>query len=133
MSRTDDIINVAGHRLATGAIEQVISAHKDIAECAVVSAPDSTKGEIPMGFMVLNADCARDDQNIIAEVIARVREVIGPVAAFKTAFVVSRLPKTRSGKTLRGTMKNIVHGKDFTTPPTIEDVSALDDIRNAIA
>ena len=133
MSRTDDIINVAGHRLATGAIEQVISAHKDIAECAVVSAPDSTKGEIPMGFMVLNADCARDDQDIIAEVIARVREVIGPVAAFKTAFVVSRLPKTRSGKTLRGTMKNIVHGKDFTTPPTIEDVSALDDIRNAIA
>ena len=133
MSRTDDIINVAGHRLATGAIEQVISAHQDVAECAVVSAPDKTKGEVPMGFIVLNAGCARDEQDIIAEVIARVREVIGPVAAFKTAFVVSRLPKTRSGKTLRGTMKNIVHGKDFTTPPTIEDVSALDDIRNAIA
>ena len=133
MSRTDDIINVAGHRLATGAIEQVISAHEDIAECAVVGAPDKTKGEVPMGFIVLNSECDRDHDEIIGETVSKVRNIIGPVAAFKKAYVVTKLPKTRSGKILRGNIKNIVHEESFSVPPTIEDASALDVIRKAIA
>lgn len=132
MSRTDDIINVAGHRLATGAIEQVISALEDVAECAVVGAPDKTKGEVPIGFIVLNSGCERLETDIIKEAVAKVRHVIGPVASFKTAYVVSSLPKTRSGKTLRGNIKNIVHGESFTMPPTIEDPAALDVIREAV-
>ena len=132
MSRTDDIINVAGHRLATGAIEQVISAHEDVAECAVVGAPDATKGEVPMGFIVLNSGCKRDPEKIIDEAVTKVRNIIGPVAAFKKAYVVSKLPKTRSGKTLRGNIKNIVHNESFKMPPTIEDASALDIIRRAV-
>ena len=133
MSRTDDIINVAGHRLATGAIEQVISAHKDVAECAVVGAPDTTKGEVPMGFIVLNSNCSREHDEVIDETVSKVRNIIGPVAAFKKAYVVTKLPKTRSGKTLRGNIKNIVHKESFRVPPTIEDASALDVIRKAIA
>jgi len=133
MSRTDDIINVAGHRLATGAIEQVISAHENVAECAVVGAPDPTKGEVPIGFIVLNAGCDRSADDIVKEAITKVRNIIGPVAAFKTAYVVTKLPKTRSGKTLRGNIKNIVRGESFNMPPTIEDPTALDVIREAIS
>ena len=125
MSRTDDIINVAGHRLATGAIEQVISAHEDVAECAVVGAPDTTKGEVPMGFIVLNSNCSREHDEVIDETVSKVRNIIGPVAAFKKAYVVTKLPKTRSGKTLRGNIKNIVHKESFRVPPTIEDLSLI--------
>lgn len=132
MSRKDDIINVAGHRLATGAIEQVVSAHADIAECAVIGAPDSTKGEVPMGFMVLNIGVTTSEEEIIAQVIKDVRDKIGPVAAFKKAVIVSKLPKTRSGKTLRGTIRKIVHGENYEMPATIEDPTALDIIRAAI-
>ena len=132
MSRTDDIINVAGHRLATGAIEQVVSAHPDIAECAVIGAPDYTKGEVPMGFVVLNIDVKTAESNILTQIIHDVREKIGPVAAFKKAVVVAKLPKTRSGKTLRGTIRKIVHGETYEIPATIEDASALDVIQEAI-
>ena len=107
MSRTDDIINVAGHRLSTGGMEEVISAHADVAECAVMGVADQLKGEIPLGLLVLNAGVDRPQHDIVSEVIQMVRDEIGPVAAFKTAIVVQRLPKTRSGKILRGTMKKI--------------------------
>ena len=132
MSRTDDIINVAGHRLATGAIEQVVSAHADIAECAVIGAPDATKGEVPMGFMVLNMGVTTPEDEILAQVVKDVRDKIGPVAAFKKAVIVSKLPKTRSGKTLRGTIRKIVHGEPFDMPATIEDPAALDVIKAAL-
>ena len=129
MSRTDDIINVAGHRLATGAIEQVLSAHPDIAECAVIGAPDATKGEVPMGFLVLNAGVSTKEVDILAQVVQDVRDKIGPVAAFKKVVIVSKLPKTRSGKTLRGTIRKIAHGEDYEMPATIEDPAALDIIK----
>lgn len=132
MSRTDDIINVAGHRLATGAIEQVLSAHPDVAECAVIGAPDATKGEVPMGFLVLNAGVTADEDEILAQVIKDVRDKIGPVAAFKRVVIVSKLPKTRSGKTLRGTIRKIVHGEDYDMPATIEDPAALDIIQKSL-
>lgn len=132
MSRTDDIINVAGHRLATGAIEQVLSAHPDVAECAVIGAPDATKGEVPMGFLVLNAGVTTADGEILAQVIKDVRDKIGPVAAFKQVVIVSKLPKTRSGKTLRGTIRKIVHGEDYDLPATIEDPAALDIIKGSL-
>lgn len=132
MSRTDDIINVAGHRLATGAIEQVVSAHPDIAECAVIGAPDSTKGEVPLGFIVLNIDVKTPEDKILLQVIDDVREKIGPVAAFKKAIVVPKLPKTRSGKTLRGTIRKIAHGEAYEIPATIEDPSALIVIKEAM-
>ncbi|MBT6273644.1 MAG: propionyl-CoA synthetase, partial [Chromatiales bacterium] len=105
MARTDDIINVAGHRLSTGGMEEVLAAHADVAECAVMGVADPLKGQLPVGFLVLNADCHRDESEIVAEVVQMVRQRIGPVAAFKTAMVVTRLPKTRSGKILRGTMQ----------------------------
>lgn len=132
MSRTDDIINVAGHRLSTGAIEQVVSAHKDVAECAVIGAADTLKGEVPVAFIVLNQGVATKEDQLVAEVIGDVRKVIGPVAAFKSAAVVAKLPKTRSGKTLRGTMKAIMSGQSFEIPATIEDASALDTIKDAM-
>ncbi len=131
MSRTDDIINVAGHRLSTGAMEEVLAAHPDVAECAVIGVHDQLKGQLPVGFLVLNAGVARDHGEIAGEVVAMVRKRIGPVAAFKTAAVVQRLPKTRSGKILRGTMRAIADGEPYKLPATIEDASALDDIEAA--
>ena len=132
MARTDDVINVAGHRLSTGAMEEVLAAHPDVAECAVYGVHDELKGEVPIGFVVLNAGCARAPQDVTAEEVARIRERIGPVAAFKTALVVKRLPKTRSGKVLRGTMRRIANGDAWTVPPTIDDPAVLDEIEAAL-
>ncbi len=132
MSRTDDIINVAGHRLATGAMEEVLASHKDVAECAVIGAFDTVKGEVPVGFLVVKSGVERDRAAIEKEVIELVRERIGPVAAFKTALTVSRLPKTRSGKILRGTIKKIVDGQSYNLPPTLEDPAALSEIETAV-
>jgi propionyl-CoA synthetase len=128
MSRTDDIINVAGHRLSTGAMEEVLAAHPDVAECAVVGVADAIKGEVPLGLLVLKAGVQRQHDEIVAEVVEKVRERIGPVAAFKIATVVKRLPKTRSGKILRGTVKRIADGADYLIPPTIDDPAILDEI-----
>jgi propionyl-CoA synthetase len=132
MSRTDDIINVAGHRLSTGGIEEVLAAHHDVAECAVVGVHDDLKGQIPVGFLVLKKGVDRDPHEIVAEVVQMVRQKIGPVAAFKTAVVVPALPKTRSGKVLRGTMQKIADGNDYKMPATIDDSSALNGIENAL-
>jgi propionyl-CoA synthetase len=128
MSRTDDIINVAGHRLSTGALEEVLAAHPDVAECAVLGVADDLKGEVPIGAVVLNAGIVRPSADIVAELVQSVREQIGPVASFKAAAVVARLPKTRSGKILRGTMKKIADGLDYRVPATIDDVTILDEI-----
>jgi propionyl-CoA synthetase len=133
MSRTDDIINVAGHRLSTGAIEEVLASHTDVAECAVVGIADEIKGEIPVGFLVLNAGVNRLGKDIIHEVIQMVRDSIGPVASFKVATVVKRLPKTRSGKILRGTIKNIAEGIPYKIPATIDDPTILDEIKSDLA
>ncbi|HKC24110.1 MAG TPA: AMP-binding protein, partial [Thermoanaerobaculia bacterium] len=132
MSRVDDIINVAGHRLSTGQMEEVLSSHQDVAECAVVGVLDEIKGEVPVGFVVTKAGVARPDSEIVAELVSMVREAIGPVAAFKTATVVKRLPKTRSGKVLRGTMKKIADGLPFSTPATIDDPVALEEIASSL-
>ena len=125
MSRTDDIINVAGHRLSTGAMEEVLAGHPDVAECAVVGIKDSLKGQVPLGMVVLKAGVARDDALIAQELVALVRERIGPVAAFRNAMVVARLPKTRSGKILRATMRQIADGEAYSVPPTIDDPAIL--------
>jgi propionyl-CoA synthetase len=132
LGRTDDIINVAGHRLSTGGMEEVVASHPDVAECAVLGVRDEIKGETPCGFLVLKAGVNRPPQEIETEVVALVRERIGPVAAFKTAIVVPRLPKTRSGKILRGTMKKIADQDPWSTPATIEDPKALDEIKQAL-
>ena len=132
MSRTDDIINVAGHRLSTGAMEEVLSDHPDVAECAVTGVADVLKGQIPLGFLVLNAGCTRSTVEISDEVVALVRKRIGPVAAFKQALVVKRLPKTRSGKVLRGTMRAIADGKEWKMPATIDDPEILAEITEAL-
>ena len=132
MARTDDVINIACHRLSTGAIEEVIANHPDVAECAVIGVKDSLKGELPLAFLVLNARVDANPKILVADVVARVREQIGPVAAFKQACVVSRLPKTRSGKILRSTMCKIADSEAYRTPPTIEDPSSLDEIRAAL-
>jgi propionyl-CoA synthetase len=128
MSRTDDIINVAGHRLSTGGMEEVLSAHPDVAECAVIGISDALKGEVPCGFVVLKAGVDRATADIEQECVALVREKIGPVAAFKLVLTVARLPKTRSGKILRGTMKKIADGEVWTMPATIDDPAILDEI-----
>jgi propionyl-CoA synthetase len=128
MARTDDIINVAGHRLSTGGMEEVLAAHPDVAECAVVGVTDQLKGEIPFGFVVLKAGVERPHENIVKELIGAVREKIGAVAVFKNAVIVERLPKTRSGKILRGTMKKIADGTEFSAPATIDDPAILDEI-----
>jgi propionyl-CoA synthetase len=133
MSRTDDIINVAGHRLSTGAMEEVLAYHPDVAECAVVGVADVLKGQIPLGMLVLNTGCDRAEADIVSEVVQMVRDRIGPVAAFKQALVVARLPKTRSGKILRGTMRRIADGEEWTMPATIEDSATLDEIGDALA
>ena len=128
MGRTDDIINVAGHRLSTGGMEEVLAAHKDVAECAVVGIADQLKGEVPAGFVVLKAGVNRPPADIEQECCALIREKIGPVASFKLAMVVTRLPKTRSGKVLRGTMKKIADAQPWTVPATIDDPAILDEI-----
>ncbi len=132
MSRTDDIINVAGHRLSTGAMEEVLASHPEVAEAAVLGVHDELKGQVPVGFLVLNAGVERDQDEIIREVITMVREQIGPVAAFKKAAVVKRLPKTRSGKILRGTIRKIADNHDVKTPATIDDPAILDEIRDVL-
>ena len=132
MSRTDDIINVAGHRLSTGAIEEVLAAHPDVAECAVMGVADDLKGQLPVGLVVLKAGVNRESDDIVAEIISMVRERIGPVAVFKNAVVVDRLPKTRSGKILRGTMSKIANNEEYRVPATIEDPLVLDEIRDAM-
>src|SRR6266480_4451205 len=132
MSRTDDIINVAGHRLSTGGMEEVLSSHPDVAECAVIGVKDELKGEVPCGFLVLKAGVDRPPNEIEREIVALVRERIGPVAAFKLAITVNRLPKTRSGKILRGTMKKIADGDAWTLPATIDDPVILDEIGVAL-
>lgn len=132
MSRTDDVINVAGHRLSTGAIEEVLASHPDVAECAVMGVNDSLKGEIPLGCLVLSSGVDRDEQTIITECVKLVREKIGPVAAFKTAVVVKRLPKTRSGKILRGTMKKIADNTEWKMPATIDDPEVLNEITHSL-
>jgi propionyl-CoA synthetase len=128
MARTDDIINVAGHRLSTGAMEEVLAGHADVAECAVVGLSDEVKGQVPLGFLVLNAGVSRDPSEIEREVVALVRERIGPVASFKMAVTVARLPKTRSGKILRATMRQIADGEDYRAPATIDDPAILAEI-----
>jgi len=133
MSRTDDIINVAGHRLSTGAMEEVLASHPDVAECAVIGVADELKGEIPLGTVVLKAGVIRPHDDIIKELIQMVREKIGPVASFKIATVVERLPKTRSGKVLRGTMKKIADGETYRMPATIDNPAILEEIAHDLA
>ena len=132
MARTDDIINVAGHRLSTGGMEEVVAAHPDIAECAVVGIADKLKGQLPAGFFILNSGVTRDVAEIEKEVIALVRQKIGPVAAFKIAIPVLRLPKTRSGKILRGTIQKIADGEEYKVPATIDDPAILDEISEVL-
>jgi propionyl-CoA synthetase len=132
MARTDDIINTAGHRLSTGAMEEVLAAHPDVAECAVIGVADELKGQLPVGFLVLKAGVDRPHDEIVAEVVQLVRDRIGPVAAFKSAVVVDRLPKTRSGKILRGTMRRIADGESYTTPATIDEPAILDEVGAAL-
>jgi propionyl-CoA synthetase len=132
MTRTDDIINVAGHRLSTGGIEEVLAAHPDVAECAVIGVADALKGQVPLGFLVLKAGVERSAEEVGREVVALVRERIGPVASFKTALVVAGLPKTRSGKILRGTMRKIADREDYPLPATIEDPAVLGEIDRAL-
>ena len=133
MSRTDDIINVSGHRLSTGGMEEVLSSHPDVAECAVFGVNDKLKGEIPVGLLVLKSGFTRDPSTVVNEVVQMVRDTIGPVASFKTAVVVQRLPKTRSGKILRGTMQKIANGDLYATPATIDDPAVLAEIEKAMA
>ncbi len=132
MARTDDIINVAGHRLSTGAMEEVLADHPDVAECAVLGVEDKLKGQVPVGFLVLNAGVTRSHDEIITEVIQMVRTRIGPVASFKTATVVKRLPKTRSGKILRGTIQKIADNREFKVPATIDDPATLSEMEEAL-
>lgn len=132
MARTDDIINVAGHRLSTGGMEEVLTAHPAVAECAVIGVADQLKGQLPIGFLALNADATESHETIVKEVVQMVRDRIGPVAAFKTAVVIDRLPKTRSGKILRGTMQKIADCEEFKIPATIDDPDILGEIDTAL-
>ncbi len=133
MSRTDDIINTAGHRLSTGAMEEILAAHPDVAECAVIGVADEMKGQVPVGLVVLNAGADRNATEIQAELVQMIRDKLGPVAAFKKAAIVQRLPKTRSGKVLRGTMRKIADGLEYKTPATIEDPAVLGEIKATLA
>ncbi|MEN8895239.1 MAG: AMP-binding protein [Yoonia sp.] len=132
MARTDDVINVAGHRLSTGAMEEILASHPDVAECAVIGVGDTLKGQLPMGFVCTNTGTDKSDDDIVADCIKLVREKIGPVAAFKLVSVVNRLPKTRSGKILRGTMVSIADNKPYKQPATIDDPAILDEIKVAL-
>lgn len=133
MGRIDDVINVAGHRLSTGSMEEVLAAHRDVAECAVVGVNDALKGEVPVGLVVLKSGVQREEGEVVRELVDLVRERIGPVACFKQALVVPRLPKTRSGKILRGIIRKIADGLAYALPPTIEDPAALDEMKQALA
>lgn len=132
MARTDDVINVAGHRLSTGGMEEVLAGHPDVGECAVIGVADQLKGQLPLGFVCLNAGCNRPHDEIVKECVKRVRDEIGPVAAFKLACVVDRLPKTRSGKILRATMAKIADGETYKMPATIDDPAILDEVAEAL-
>jgi propionyl-CoA synthetase len=132
MSRTDDIINVAGHRLSTGGMEEILSGHPAVAECAVIGVRDELKGQVPVGFVVLKAGIAQPHPKVVAELVERVRDRLGPVAAFKQACVVARLPKTRSGKILRSTMRAIADREPYRMPPTIDDPAILPEIEAAL-
>jgi propionyl-CoA synthetase len=132
MARTDDVINVAGHRLSTGAMEEVLASHKDVAECAVIGVADDLKGQSPLGFLCLNKGCNRPHDEVVKECVKMMRDQIGPVADFKRAVVVDRLPKTRSGKILRGTMVKIADDQPWKMPATIDDPAILDEITAAL-
>ena len=132
MARTDDIINVAGHRLSTGGMEEVLAEHPDVAECAVIGVEDQLKGQLPVGFLVLNSGTVKDGSEIVGETVQMVRDKIGAVAAFKQAVVIERLPKTRSGKILRGIMQKIADNQDFKIPATIDDSEILEEIDMAL-
>ena len=133
MGRIDDVINVAGHRLSTGSMEEILASHKDVAECAVVGVNDQLRGEVPVGFVVLKSGVQRDEKELVKELVGLVRERIGPVACFKQAAIVAKLPKTRSGKILRGTIRKIADGIEYTMPATIEDPVALEDMGRALS
>ena len=133
MARTDDVINVAGHRLSTGAMEEVLASHPDVAECAVIGVADQLKGQLPMGFLCLTSGVTKSEADVVRECVTLVRNKIGPVAAFKLAVVVDRLPKTRSGKILRATMAKIADGEAWKMPATIDDPAILDEITTALA
>jgi propionyl-CoA synthetase len=132
MARTDDVINVAGHRLSTGGMEEVLAGHPDVAECAVIGVTDQLKGQMPLGFVCLNAGTEKSHEDVVKDCIKLVREKIGPVAAFKLCAVVDRLPKTRSGKILRATMVKIADSEDYKMPATIDDPAILDEIKVAL-
>jgi len=132
MARTDDVINVAGHRLSTGAMEEVLANHPDVAECAVIGVSDQLKGQLPLGFLCLSKGVNRPHSEIVAECVQMMRQSIGPVAAFKLAVVIKRLPKTRSGKILRATMVKIADGEAFKMPATIDDPEILEEIKEAL-
>ena len=133
MGRIDDVINVAGHRLSTGSMEEIVAKHRDVAECAVLGANDQLKGQVPIGFAVLKSGVDRDPDEVTRELVQMVRSDIGAVACFKQCAIVKALPKTRSGKILRGTMRKIADGEAYTVPSTIEDESVLSDIEEATA
>ena len=132
MGRVDDVINVAGHRLSTGAMEEVIATHDAIAECAVFGVDDKLKGQVPIGLLVLKAGVEVNEEELVSELVQMVRGQIGAIACFKQATIVARLPKTRSGKILRGTMRKIADGQDYKMPATIEDPAVLDEITEAL-
>jgi propionyl-CoA synthetase len=132
MSRIDDVINVAGHRLSTGALEEALATHGAVAECAVIGVEDALKGEMPLGFVVLNTKAQIDHEQLKAELIKTVRSVVGPIATPRDIVVVTRLPKTRSGKILRGTMRKIADHKEYKVPATIEDPAVLEEITEAL-
>jgi len=132
MSRTDDIINVAGHRLSTGSIEEVLSEHHDVAECAVLGVADKLKGQLPIGLVVLKTGVDKDNETISKECVDMVRDIIGPVASFKNVMVIKRLPKTRSGKILRATIRKIANKEDYKIPATIDDPNILAEIKEEL-
>jgi propionyl-CoA synthetase len=133
MGRTDDVINVAGHRLSTGGMEEILARHPDVAECAVLGVQDDLKGQVPVGLVVLKSAANREHEELVAELVQMVRDQLGPIASFKKAVVVQRLPKTRSGKILRRTMRKIADGESYRVPPTIDDPAILPEIEDAVA
>jgi propionyl-CoA synthetase len=132
MGRVDDIINVAGHRLSTGSMEEVVAKHPDVAECAVIGIDDQLKGQVPIGFAVLKAGVSRNQADIQKEIVGMIRDQIGALACLKDIAIVVRLPKTRSGKILRSTMRKIADGKEYNVPSTIEDPAMLGEIQGAL-
>ena len=132
MGRVDDVINIAGHRLSTGEMEEIVATHPAIAECAVIGVHDSLKGQLPVGLVVLKAGAQKTEEEIRNELVKMIREKIGPIACFKQAAVVARLPKTRSGKILRGTMRKIADGQSYTVPSTIDDPAILGEVEEAL-